>query len=439
VIARRSAGLAGDRLGVKVGTTVNWLLPDLHGSVAGSFLSNESGFTNALRYDPYGETLATWSGSGGSTPVGEKHWKYQGRLDVSPTALATPLYDGGARYYAPGMGAFTSLDTVAGSAQNPLSMNRFLFAEANPATMVDPTGHCTRWMDDFCADHKETASQKATRIANTKSWKRTPARWQMFEDTQGKRQESKIGPACSIARLNCALVQINNMSVKERKAWLQNLNDTYGRAGNFDGYFNNIQGILRFADEEGIMKPGSWEFWTDAAILGGIQDGLALRTGVSPESRSQNPGAAQWAAFFAYRASGKGVDDETSRHLWGGAEQTSTNCGTSVAQGLGAVANGDVKRTLITWGDKYRAAMADPELRHSYARNAGSKIGAAAGNAALPLGGGPVGFAVGWLTAPAVSDYLIDPQLEWVAHDLSAWIYGGGGFGDSGLGWLIGG
>jgi hypothetical protein len=27
-----------------------------------------------------------------------------------------------------------------GSAQNPLSMNRFLYALANPATLVDPTG-----------------------------------------------------------------------------------------------------------------------------------------------------------------------------------------------------------------------------------------------------------------------------------------------------------
>ena len=156
---------AGDRLGVKVSSTINWLVPDLHGSVAASLLANESGFTNALRYDAYGETLATWSGTGGSTPVGEKNWKYQGRLDVSPSGLATPLYDGGARYYAPGIGTFTSLDTVAGSAQNPISMNRFLYAEANPATLIDPTGHCATWIDGICNDHKETASQKATRVA----------------------------------------------------------------------------------------------------------------------------------------------------------------------------------------------------------------------------------------------------------------------------------
>ena len=61
-----------------------------------------------------------------------------------------PGRDGpGTRDYAPGLGMFTSLDTVAGSAQHPLSMNRFLYAEANPATLVDPSGHCTNswWCD----------------------------------------------------------------------------------------------------------------------------------------------------------------------------------------------------------------------------------------------------------------------------------------------------
>ena len=47
----------------------------------------------------------------------------------------------GARYYAPWLGAFTQVDTHAGSAANPASMNRFLYAEANPATLIDPTGH----------------------------------------------------------------------------------------------------------------------------------------------------------------------------------------------------------------------------------------------------------------------------------------------------------
>jgi hypothetical protein len=36
------------------------------------------------------------------------------------------------------------MDTVAGSAQDPLSMNRFLDAHGNSATLIDPTGHMAR-------------------------------------------------------------------------------------------------------------------------------------------------------------------------------------------------------------------------------------------------------------------------------------------------------
>jgi RHS repeat-associated protein len=129
----------GDRLGVKGGSTVNWLLPDLHGNLAASLSADESTVTWAIRYDPYGMTLAT--GLAGGTAVGAGTWKYQGRLDVSPAGLNTPLYDLSARFYAPGISAFTQLDSSMGTAQNPLSMNRFLYAEANPATLVDPTGH----------------------------------------------------------------------------------------------------------------------------------------------------------------------------------------------------------------------------------------------------------------------------------------------------------
>jgi len=39
------------------------------------------------------------------------------------------------------LGTFTSLDDVAGQALNPATFNRFLYAEGNPETLTDPTGH----------------------------------------------------------------------------------------------------------------------------------------------------------------------------------------------------------------------------------------------------------------------------------------------------------
>ncbi len=132
---------AGGRLGAKTGTAVAWLAPDLHGSVAAALAKDAASVTGALRYDGYGLTLASWP-SGGTAATST--WKYQGRLDLSPSSAA-PLYDFGARDYAPGLGAFTSMDTVTGSARDPGQLGRFLYAEGNPASLVDPTGHdaCT--------------------------------------------------------------------------------------------------------------------------------------------------------------------------------------------------------------------------------------------------------------------------------------------------------
>jgi len=57
------------------------------------------------------------------------------------------LYDFGARSYNPALGAFTSLDSVHGSAQNSALLNGYLYADANPATLVDPDGHAVRLID----------------------------------------------------------------------------------------------------------------------------------------------------------------------------------------------------------------------------------------------------------------------------------------------------
>ena len=130
-------GADGSRVATVDGTTTGYLLPDLHGNVVAAEASASTTISNALRYDGYGQTLAAYTGTG---PIAMDA-KYQGRLDLSATS--DPLYDMAARFYAPGTGTFTQLDSVLGSAQNPLSMNRFLYAEANPTTFIDPTGHKT--------------------------------------------------------------------------------------------------------------------------------------------------------------------------------------------------------------------------------------------------------------------------------------------------------
>ena len=106
-------------------------------------------YLNAFRYDAYGKTCGTWHASAGSLTV---PWRFQGRmLESSSASPATDLYDFGARSYDPSLGAFTSFDSVSGSAQNPLTLNRYLYANANPATLVDPDGHAAKcYGGDYC-------------------------------------------------------------------------------------------------------------------------------------------------------------------------------------------------------------------------------------------------------------------------------------------------
>jgi RHS repeat-associated protein len=120
---------------LKSGASFAWLLPDLHGNVAAGIDSGETTVSDAWRYDGYGRTAASTSSSGLANP-----WTYQGRLDLAP-AGEDPFYAAGARAYDPNLGTFTQLDSLAGSAQDPLSLNRYLYAEANPSTLIDPDGH----------------------------------------------------------------------------------------------------------------------------------------------------------------------------------------------------------------------------------------------------------------------------------------------------------
>ena len=127
-------GADGSRYATKTAGGFGWLLSDLHGNVAGASTSTLATISDALRYDAYGQVTASVT-SALPTP-----WRYQGRLLVDPSG-ANDLYDAGARFYSPGLGVFTQFDTVQGSTLDPLSLNRYLYTEANPETLTDPDGH----------------------------------------------------------------------------------------------------------------------------------------------------------------------------------------------------------------------------------------------------------------------------------------------------------
>ena len=80
-------------------------------------------------YDSFGVGLP---GGQGAT---ENSFKYTGQQQD-----ASGLYYLRARYYNAGTGRFLSQDPVMGSAEDPISMHRYLYAGDDPVNMVDPTG-----------------------------------------------------------------------------------------------------------------------------------------------------------------------------------------------------------------------------------------------------------------------------------------------------------
>jgi RHS repeat-associated protein len=167
----------GDRITTGQGGGTAYVIADLHGNVvATADSSGAPDYLSAYRYDPYGETCAAYLA--GSLISDSNPWRFQGRILESATGSGqTDLYDFGARSYDPSLGSFTSFDTVAGSAQNPMTLNRYLYALGNPATMVDPDGHSSceyQGSQLVCTDAAYEGGQLTTTY--TTSWGMTSSK-----------------------------------------------------------------------------------------------------------------------------------------------------------------------------------------------------------------------------------------------------------------------
>ena len=105
---------------------------DYHYDGLGSarYLSDQNGtFTDSYDYQAFGKLLNT---EGNTTNT----YLYAGEQRDSESGH----YYLRARYYAPTTGRFTQMDTYAGNNPDPVTLHKYLYANANPVDNIDPTG-----------------------------------------------------------------------------------------------------------------------------------------------------------------------------------------------------------------------------------------------------------------------------------------------------------
>jgi hypothetical protein len=264
-----------------------------------------------------------------------------------------------ARFYSPGLGTFTQLDSVMGSAQNPLSMNRFLYALANPATLIDPTGHASINSAQLCPYGPEDCaglnftpkphvygpsgggggggrSSGGTSETGKKShgprW-RTPDKGKVsgkHRNFAAEAEQWRQG-GCSIVELNCTLGDIQRMTFVERAAWISTFQYHYDQGR----WLSALAGFV-YAARDTHMSDTGWLSTVDARVLIDIQDGyVASRHDWGAGELSWSVG--NWAAFWTgvRRDDGSEAMSDVLNRLVAAAENSSINTGRDEAWALG--------------------------------------------------------------------------------------------------------
>lgn len=131
-------------------TTVSHLADDGEGNTT-QVITSGGALACAARFDPFGTPLKPVAGGNGVCNVGSAVdtpntiWYRSASRDPN-----TGRYQLGARTYNPGTGTFTTPDSWrAGSptqdlsvGADPLTSNRYTYANGNPVNLDDPSGHC---------------------------------------------------------------------------------------------------------------------------------------------------------------------------------------------------------------------------------------------------------------------------------------------------------
>ena len=117
-----------DLISYHQGTGSQYYLYDALGSTRA--LTNENGqITDSYNYDAFGAN---------TEHQGTSNNKYQYAGEQKDV---TGNYYLRARYYNPSIGRFTQMDSYMGQSNNPITLHKYLYANANPVMYTDPSGY----------------------------------------------------------------------------------------------------------------------------------------------------------------------------------------------------------------------------------------------------------------------------------------------------------
>jgi len=120
---------SGEVLGYSRGNLNRFFVRDLTGTVI-DITNNGGNRMSWYDYSPYGELL----GAGDGTEFLPFRFA-QGYLDEE-----TGLQKHGVRYYGMGIARWTQLDPVFGQITDPITLNRYQYANCDPSNNADPSG-----------------------------------------------------------------------------------------------------------------------------------------------------------------------------------------------------------------------------------------------------------------------------------------------------------
>ncbi|MFZ4584590.1 MAG: LamG-like jellyroll fold domain-containing protein, partial [Acidimicrobiia bacterium] len=149
-----SGALVGQR-----STSDQFMVTNRHGDLVASVNTNGTidktnaydawGNQNTSTVDASGKTVDA-SGKNITSPPVDSKLGFQGQVVGMSNAVHMD-----ARWYDPKTGTFMSRDTITVPAKNAASPNRYAYADANPITYADPTGHAP------CRTRNDTCLQRA--------------------------------------------------------------------------------------------------------------------------------------------------------------------------------------------------------------------------------------------------------------------------------------